>query len=207
MANRMTMFLVCFTIMLGLWLVWIKPVTVQACSCATFPTVEDGMKQSTAIFAGKVISLTQPDPRRLFSSSADPVKVVLEVSKVWKGELAAKTEITTAMSSVSCGYEGFDVDEEYLVFANADSISKKLETGLCNGNRSLASAEEELKALGQGYAPALLTTELKAENQPGEPLLNPSNDRWNRYLYLVLTLIVFVVAAVIRYIFIKKRRF
>ena len=97
--------------------------------------VEDSMKQSTAVFRGYS---TCSDPKGLFSSSADPVKVVLEVRKVWKGELASKTEITTAVSSASCGYDGFVVDAEYLVFANADSISKKLETGLCNGNRSLA---------------------------------------------------------------------
>ncbi|MGO4374513.1 hypothetical protein [Paenibacillus sp. 2TAB19] len=47
------------------------------------------------------------------------------------------------------------MNEEYIVFAYGDP--DQLETGLCEGNKTLASAQEELKALGAGYKPTKIS--------------------------------------------------
>ncbi|MFF3923572.1 hypothetical protein [Paenibacillus lactis] len=123
----------------------------SACSCAEPPTIAESLELKTAIFAGKVTSISGPPPFRLFSSGPDPVTVTLEVSKVWKGELGKKTTISTAMSSESCGYDRFSVADEYLIFAYRESGN--LETGICEGTKLLSSAANELKELGSGYPP------------------------------------------------------
>ncbi|WFB57936.1 hypothetical protein [Paenibacillus sp. BR1-192] len=69
------------------------------------------------------------------------------------------TELTTAMSSASCGYDQFAVGSEYLVFASAES--GRLTTGLCDGTKPLTAAGKELSELGAGYPP-------KAAPPPGE---------------------------------------
>ena len=49
-------------------------------------------------------------------SSADPVKVTFEVSKIWKGPDYKTLVVTTARDGASCGYP-FKQDEEYIVYA------------------------------------------------------------------------------------------
>jgi hypothetical protein len=75
----------------------VDPLTVNACSCAELPSIEDQLNRKTAIFTGKLLSLTKP------------VK---------------------------------------------DGNPDRLETGLCKGTKTLASAKEELKTLGAGYEPS-----------------------------------------------------
>ncbi|MCM3781957.1 hypothetical protein M3231_03130 [Neobacillus mesonae] len=128
----------------------VAPLTVKACSCAEPPSIEDQMKGKTAIFTGKLLSLTKPVEAKIMSS-ADPVKALFEVKTVWKGELNSQTTVYTAMNSASCGYEGFEVNEEFIVFAYGKL--DRLETGLCEGTKNLESAQEELKNLGTGYKP------------------------------------------------------
>ncbi|PJN48649.1 hypothetical protein PAEVO_63770 [Paenibacillus sp. GM2FR] len=138
----------CLLLLVSLYTV--KPTDVFACSCAGPPTVEESLERSAAIFAGKVTKLVGPKPK-LMMSSADPVQVTLEVSEVWKGELAGMTELTTAVSSASCGYDQFAVGSEFLVFASAES--GQLRTGMCDGTKLLSTAGKELTELGAGYPP------------------------------------------------------
>jgi hypothetical protein len=138
----------CLLLLVSLYTV--KPADVFACSCAGPPTVEESLERSAAIFAGEVTKLVGPKPR-LVMSSADPVQVTLEVTEVWKGELAGMTELTTAVSSSSCGYDQFAVGSEFLVFASAES--GQLRTGMCDGTKLLSTATKELTELGDGYPP------------------------------------------------------
>lgn len=133
----------------GAWLA-VGDERAHACSCAETPGIEDQLNRKTAIFTGKVKSVKQPDKGTIWSS-ADPVKVQFEVKTVWKGEVSSQTTVYTALSSESCGYEGFKVNEEFIVFAYGEP--DRLETGLCEGNKTIAAAQEELKALGAGYEP------------------------------------------------------
>ncbi|WP_237566613.1 hypothetical protein [Paenibacillus sp. EZ-K15] len=149
MRKSMVMILLsCLLLLVSLYTV--KPANVFACSCAGPPTVEESLERSAAIFAGKVTKLVGPKPK-LVMSSADPVHVMLEVTEVWKGELAGMTELTTAMSSASCGYDQFAVGSEFLVFASVES--GQLRTGMCDGTKLLSTAGKELTELGDGYPP------------------------------------------------------
>lgn len=130
----------------------VKPTDVFACSCAELPTVAEGLERNAAVFAGKVTKMVGPKPK-LVMSSVDPVAVTFEVAEVWKGELLQKTELSTAVSSASCGYDQFAVGSEFLVFGYVDSESGQLQTGLCSGTKPLSSASKELTELGEGYPP------------------------------------------------------
>ncbi|SFI69852.1 hypothetical protein SAMN02799624_01774 [Paenibacillus sp. UNC496MF] len=133
----------------GTWTA-VRPATVHACSCAGATSLEAQLNRDTAVFTGKVVRLTAP-AKGIFQSSADPVRVQFEVKTVWKGTLSAQATVYTALSSASCGYDDFQVNEDYLVFAHGQS--NRLETGLCDGNKTLAAAQSELQALGAGYEP------------------------------------------------------
>lgn len=154
--SKVMIMLSCLLLLVSLYT--IKPSDVFACSCAGPPEVAESLERSAAIFAGKVTQIADP-PRKLVMSSADPVHVTLEVTEIWKGELNPVTELTTAMSSASCGYDQFAVGSEYLVFASAES--GRLTTGLCDGTKPLTAAGKELTELGAGYPP-------KAAPAPGE---------------------------------------
>lgn len=147
---KRTMFLLVYLFVFGTWFV-VEPITVHACSCAGPPSIEDQLNRKTAIFEGKLLSLKTSVIGKILYSAA-PVEAEFEVNTVWKGELSSQTTVYTALSSASCGYEGFEVNKEYLVFAYGDP--DRLETGLCEGTKTTAFAQSELKALGEGYEPS-----------------------------------------------------
>ncbi|GGA00981.1 hypothetical protein GCM10008018_54070 [Paenibacillus marchantiophytorum] len=186
MWTRARRVILIYLFVFGTWFV-VEPLTVHACSCAEPPNIKDQLNQKTAIFKGKVLSLTKPVIGKIWSS-ADPVKAQFEVKTVWKGELSSQTTVYTALSSASCGYEGFEVNEEYIVFASGDP--ERLETGLCEGTMTLASADEELKALGGGYEPSNITI--------------PQAD--NRSVMIVLFLVISLTLFILLVISVRRRR-
>ncbi len=186
MWKRTRKVILIYLFVFGTWFV-VEPLTVNACSCAGPPSIEDQLNRKTAIFKGKVLSLTKPVIGKIWSS-ADPVKAQFEVKTVWKGELSSQTTVYTALSSASCGYEGFEVNEEYIVFAYGDP--DRLETGLCEGTKTLASAKEELIALGGGYEPSKITT--------------PQED--NRSVIIVLVLAISLTLFILLIISLRRRR-
>ncbi|WP_259445145.1 hypothetical protein [Paenibacillus lautus] len=161
MRKSMAIILSCLFLLMSLYTV--KPANVFACSCAGPPTVEEGLERSAAVFAGKVTKLVGPKAK-LVMSSADPVHVMLEVTEVWKGELAGMTQLTTAVSSASCGYDQFAVGSEFMVFASAES--GQLRTGMCDGTKLLSTAGQELTELGDGYPPE--DTSAQSESGPDQ---------------------------------------
>ncbi|WP_274654634.1 hypothetical protein [Paenibacillus humicola] len=198
MWKRTTKVVLIFLFVLGTWFV-VKPFTVNACSCAKSPSIEDQLNRKTAIFTGKVLNLTKPDKGKTWSS-ADPVKAQFEVKTVWKGELSSQTTVYTASSSASCGYEGFEVNEEYIVFAYGDP--DRLETGLCEGTKNLASAQKELKALGAGYELSKITI---PQEVPSEiPSINKETD--NRFIIIILVLAISLPLFILLNMSLRRRR-
>lgn len=173
------------------------PLTVKACSCAEPSSVEDQMNRKTAIFTGKLLSLTKPVEAESWSS-ADRVKAQFEVKTVWKGKLNSQITVYTALSSESCGYEGFEVNEEFIVFAygNLD----RLETGLCEGTRNLEYAQEELKDLGTGYIP------LKTSSQNNHLGIHSVNNEQNNQFKIFSVLVIILTVFILLVIFLKQRR-
>ncbi|WP_213535460.1 hypothetical protein [Paenibacillus sp. J45TS6] len=184
-----------FLFVFSTWFV-VAPVNVHACSCAEPPSIEDQMNRKTAIFTGKLLSLTKPDK---IWSSADPVKAQFEVKQVWKGELDSQTTVYTALSSESCGYEGFEVNEEFIVFAYGKP--DRLQTGLCEGTKNLKSAQEELKILGAGYEPSKITSH---QENPLE--LSYFNKETNNRFLIVLVFLISLTLFILLVIFLRRRR-
>ncbi len=126
----------------------VNTAVVSACSCAQPAPPQESLEQSTAVFAGRVIDIDIPS--RIVVSSADPVKVTFEVSKIWKGPDYETIVLTTARDGASCGYE-FKENEEYIVYAYGEENT--LSTGICGRTRLLANAKEDLQDLGAGNLP------------------------------------------------------
>jgi hypothetical protein len=72
--------------------------------------------------------------------------VSFQVHKVWKGPDQSVIEITTALESISCGYE-FAVGQSYLVYAYGEENG--LTVSLCSRTNTISSASEDMQALGE----------------------------------------------------------
>ncbi|MCM3629759.1 hypothetical protein M3194_20675 [Paenibacillus glycanilyticus] len=174
--------------------IFIYPTRAMACSCAALPNIQEQLQRKTAVFSGKVESIKEPSRNRMFSS-ADAVKVVLSVNEIWKGELGTEATVYTAVSSESCGYEGFRVGETYIVYASGEI--NHLETGRCEGTKQLASAEKDMKELGDGVSP----TRLKSHSPPELKSSEKSTFGTVTPLIIVIVVAIFILA-----FFLRKRR-
>jgi hypothetical protein len=120
---------------------------VLACSCVPPgpPTVE--LNRADAVFAGKVTDIDRP---LLFNTSADLVKVTIEVTRFWKGGISRVVTVTTARETPTCGFP-FEAGKEYIVYASKRDGA--LETNLCTRTKLLSNAQEDLSQLGLGEVP------------------------------------------------------
>ncbi len=138
--------------------------SASACSCVPPGTPLEELGRSTAVFAGKAIRIDAG----LLYSSADPVMVTFQVAQVWKGPEHARLTLHTERSGASCGYE-FQGGQEYLVYASGPEAD--LYTGLCTRTQPLASAGDDLQALGEGTTPSDDAPGLAAGSQPALPVV------------------------------------
>lgn len=124
--------------------------SANACTCAP-TTPKQSFESSSAVFSGGVIDVVgQETGSNEPVSSNEPVKVIFEVSKVWKGKVEQQLVVTTPASEASCGYS-FQEGEEYLVYAYAQEA--ELQTNLCSGTKPLSEAQADLAVLGEGETP------------------------------------------------------
>jgi Tissue inhibitor of metalloproteinase len=133
-------------------LVFFQANFAYACSCLP-RTPQQHFETSEAVFAGRVIDVIQPNPEGQSFRQPRPaseVKVIFEVSRIWKGQKKPRIVVMTSSSSASCGYS-FQKREQYLVYASRQE--SQLETGLCSGTKPLSLAQEDLAVLGQGLSP------------------------------------------------------
>ena len=117
--------------------------SAYACSCLP-RTPQQSFASAQAVFAGRVIDVVQPNPD-------SEVRVIFEVSRIWKGQKRPRIVVMTSSSSASCGYS-FQKREQYLVYASRQE--SQLETGLCSGTKPLSMAQEDLAVLGRGETPS-----------------------------------------------------
>jgi MYXO-CTERM domain-containing protein len=116
-----------------------------ACKCAPPPPVATALEESTAVFAGKVTSVSrQEDPTAA-------VVVKIKVSQAWKGASGDTIEVRTRSSSAACGI-GFEEGAEWLVYASTNEGA--LSAISCSRTKPLGEAAEDLAALGKGNTPA-----------------------------------------------------
>jgi hypothetical protein len=151
---------------------------IFACSCVSLANEDVGeavkyaAKQSTAVFAGKVVGFEYrkgiPNEymklREEISGKRIDYKTLIvkfQVESSWKGELASEIFLVTdqtknsdgTTTSSSCDYV-FKEGEIYLVYANGKE--NELRTHACTRTRPLKKAEEDLKFLGKGNKSAQL---------------------------------------------------
>ncbi|WP_243059693.1 hypothetical protein [Nocardioides sp. SR21] len=112
-------------------LVAITPSASYACSCAPTSTA-DSVESADAIFVGTLDEITPP-PQRELMSSMDPNTFTFEVHQVLAGSVGSAVEVQSAMSGASCGWEGMEIGQEYVVFAAAGRAA--LQGNLCTPAR------------------------------------------------------------------------
>ncbi|HEX8681188.1 MAG TPA: hypothetical protein VF707_02670 [Ardenticatenaceae bacterium] len=142
-----------------------QPQAAFACSCMMPSPPEEALEQAAVVFAGQLVE-AEAAPAGGMVSTADLIPYTFEVSQVWKGEVHSTITIGSAMSSASCGYE-FAVGEEYIVYGfEGEGV---LQTGLCTRTAPLASAEEDLTALGEGEIPSPGNDPILVDPMPVSP--------------------------------------
>jgi len=110
------------------------------CTCAQPSSVEEGLKQSDAVFVGLV---------ERFELKGSARVATLRASRVWKGPKSPHISVTTGGGDGDCGFH-FIAGIEYLVFASEDD-SGTLRTTICTRTKPASGeAVDDLKALGPG---------------------------------------------------------
>lgn len=168
----MMIFLTIMIIMMSVLIV--RPSVTYACSCAISPDPLKAVENSSAVFTGKVLDMKKREGQII--SSADPVEVTFKVDASWKGEVAKEVTVTTALSSVSCGYE-FVEGESYLVYAYSreGDESDQLGVGLCSRTMRLASASADLKKLESNF-PSNVPTASPEGNLDSSPEISADSE-------------------------------
>jgi hypothetical protein len=119
----------------------------HACSCIQPPAPRAAAAEATAVFEGRTFGMHHeagPHGNRLRFS--------FEVSRVFKGDIGAKIDVTTPASPAMCG-RAFEIGVQYIVYARAIE-GGGLADSLCSRTRSSKNATEDLAELGPGVAPS-----------------------------------------------------
>ncbi len=116
-------------LVLGVGLVLLGGAPAFACSCAQ-PSPAQHAEEADVVFAGTLTDIDEPRQFPVVSSAAES-QYTFEVDAVYAGDPAPVTRISSAWSGASCGLEGMEVGERYVVFAYVDG--KELDASLCGG--------------------------------------------------------------------------
>ncbi|MEM9459493.1 MAG: hypothetical protein AAGF11_35270 [Myxococcota bacterium] len=120
----------------------LAPRVARACSCAAPPAPEKALEGADAVFEARPFSM---------SSDTQRARYRFEVNRVWKGDIAPRVEITTAVHSATCG-RSYQMGIQYVVYARRSDSGEWADT-LCSRTRPSRSAAEDLQVLGAGRPP------------------------------------------------------
>ena len=131
-----------------------NPGQAYACSCAQPGSPSEELRVSSAVFAGRVVSVQHTyDPDGMSVSRGDHSTIGFEVSAVWKGTVYEDMYITTPPTGGSCGFT-FVEGEEYIVYGyDSPYVDGGYAVGLCTRTALLEQAHEDIDELGEGQAP------------------------------------------------------
>ena len=131
-----------------------SPGQVHACKCAVSATPAEELEKSSAVFAGRVVSVRHSyDLNAASYTPDDRTTVGFEVSAVWRGTVHEDMSITTPPTGGSCGFT-FAEGEEYVVYAHDSAYGDDGYTvGICSRTALLRQAQADIGALGEGRAP------------------------------------------------------
>ena len=205
MASRVA-YLSVVSLALMMSVIWLlgNPAQVHACKCAEPGTPSEEMEKSSAVFAGRVISVRHSyDPDAASVSPEDRATVGFDVNSVWKGAVHEEMYITTPPTGGSCGFT-FTEGEEYIVYAYDSSYADGGYTvGICGRTALLQQAQADIDSLGGGwggYAPQAGTG--------GPAPAQPQDDIVSRAWIIVLAVaaLVLVTGGVAAYAVARRRR-
>jgi len=199
-GNEMKMIVPGMMALVILILTLLNPPPATACSCVEPNVPTDALAKATAVFSGIVVSMDYQYSGTV-QSSADPVTVILKVGEVWKDPEEAFLSISTAVSSVSCGYE-FQVGKWYLVYASGPE--DHLKVGLCSRTKLQVLADEDFEALGQGKRMVQVETRDDISQAPIQNQ-NPSAEEGFDYIPII-TFVAGVPVGVLVLALVKRRR-
>ena len=135
----------------------VAPSRAWACSCVPPDPPPIAFANMEAVFVGNVTQISDPSWPGGLVSSADPVRVVLQVNDSWKGVTTATVLVETAVSGASCGYT-FDVGKQYVVYAYDHDNNGVWATNMCTRTNDVANAAADLTYLNTLPKLALIST-------------------------------------------------
>lgn len=116
-----------------------------ACTCLAPIGPAEGLKRSTAVFTGRVSTISRPFLDRVGLKNSGGYRVGFEVAKQWKGAAAKSAEVFTRLTGEACGFP-FELNKEYLVYV--DGTQRPPDPG----TKNIAAAEQEMKQLDEMVA-------------------------------------------------------
>ncbi len=132
------------------------PPASARCSCIPPVPPRQALGQADAVFAGRVVSVTERAEEDPGHPGGPHLEVRIVPVRRWKGALPDTVTVRTANNSAACGF-AFERGAEYLVYAAGEDA---LRASLCSRTRLLADAGEDLAALG---APATTRIPVRKE--------------------------------------------
>lgn len=130
----------CLVLLLSNVPVETKTIVAADYKCA-IPNLKTALRNSGAVFVGKVLSVTKNGDEKIFE---------FRVEKYWKGARRKKIKVSVLENNRFQAW--FQVGESYLVFARADEDGK-LRDGRCSASKTLSEASGDLKELGRAKVP------------------------------------------------------
>lgn len=124
------------------------PPASPRCSCIPPAAPREALGQADAVFAGRVVSVTERREEDPGHPGGPHLEVRIVPQRRWKGAPTDTVVVRTADNSAACGYP-FEAGGEYLVYAAGEDALRVVS---CSRTRLLAQAGEDLAALG---APAV----------------------------------------------------
>ena len=126
------------------------PRVADACSCVKSPSAAASAGRAVAVFEGKV--LKSEDFEKTLTGGDHKMKArryEVKVLRTWKGMIAVGDTlmIETADNGAACG-RSYELDTDYLIYANASDTEGYLHDGLCSRTQKSAKAGEDFEALG-----------------------------------------------------------
>lgn len=120
-----------------------------ACSCIDPPPPLKELKKARAVFVGEVVEVEE----RIDIDDEYRYIVKFKVERYWKGVKQPEIVILSNLPLGDCGRLYFEAGKKYLVYA----FGKQLIAYGCRRTARLASAAEDLNALGAGRTAESLT--------------------------------------------------
>jgi len=151
----------------GLGLLVLSPSVAEACSCRPAPGPTEAMQGSDLVFEGTVVGIPAA-PGESAPPSFGKVEYRFQVKRSWKGSPGMDLRVQTNASGAACGRQ-YKKGETYIVYATlSDDVVRD---SLCSRTRTLASAEEDLAAFGEGVVP-----HARGGARPGPPVNQPGDE-------------------------------